>query len=343
LNRLSLVCPACGDSTSPLDDRLGIDGFLAPQAKRLVCLAGVSWSFDKASDMLNDFCGLRVSDWVVRNACHSCAADVSAWRAESPEATAAFADAPGEWEFQTDGTFVNTFSGWREVKIGIFAKRQPGDPATPAEWDDRELNRPSARWTFAEVAGCDSFAAQWRPTAARLGLTDPAELTVIADGAAWIWCAATEQFPSSRGLIDIYHACEYLSAVGRATFGDGTPEAAAWLEVARAKLLGDGWHGWCGVAGELLAERDTPTARAACEATTEYFAGHTEHLGYFKRLARGQTIGSGMVEGACKQVIGRRLKQTGARWRVDRLNRMAELCCTCYSDCWDAYWATTAA
>jgi len=49
------------------------------------------------------------------------------------------------------------------------------------------------------------------------------------------------------------------------------------------------------------------------------------------------------VEGACKQVIGRRLKQTGARWRVERLNRMAELCCACYSDCWDGYWSSLAA
>ena len=40
------------------------------------------------------------------------------------------------------------------------------------------------------------------------------------------------------------------------------------------------------------------------------------------------------VDRACKQVIGRRMKQTGARWRVRRANRMATLCCTLHGDTW---------
>ena len=53
-------------------------------------------------------------------------------------------------------------------------------------------------------------------------------------------------------------------------------------------------------------------------------------------------IGSGMVEGACKHVVGRRLKQTGARWKVRRVERMAALCAVQASDQWNAYWATAA-
>jgi hypothetical protein len=37
-------------------------------------------------------------------------------------------------------------------------------------------------------------------------------------------------------------------------------------------------------------------------------------------------------------VIGRRLKQTGARWKVRRVNRMAGLCSIMYSDLWKTYW-----
>ena len=36
------------------------------------------------------------------------------------------------------------------------------------------------------------------------------------------------------------------------------------------------------------------------------------------------------------------LKQTGARWRVKRLERMAALCCLWYSDQFDAYWKKAA-
>lgn len=65
---------------------------------------------------------------------------------------------------------------------------------------------------------------------------------------------------------------------------------------------------------------------------------HAEYLNYAQRLAEGRAIGSGQVEGACKHMIGRRLKQTGARWRVRRVNRMANLCAVMYSNHWDAYW-----
>ena len=45
------------------------------------------------------------------------------------------------------------------------------------------------------------------------------------------------------------------------------------------------------------------------------------------------------VEGACKSMIGRRLKQTNAQWNVDRLNEMAVLCSVHYSDLWKKYWS----
>jgi hypothetical protein len=32
------------------------------------------------------------------------------------------------------------------------------------------------------------------------------------------------------------------------------------------------------------------------------------------------------------------MKQTGARWRVRRANRMATLCCTLHGDTWGGYW-----
>jgi hypothetical protein len=49
-----------------------------------------------------------------------------------------------------------------------------------------------------------------------------------------------------------------------------------------------------------------------------------------------------MVEGACETAIGKRLRQSGARWRVRRLERMATLCCLIYTDLFDAYWKQAA-
>jgi hypothetical protein len=48
------------------------------------------------------------------------------------------------------------------------------------------------------------------------------------------------------------------------------------------------------------------------------------------------------MEGSCKQVIGHRLKQTGARWKVRRVERMAALCSAQASGRWATYWASAA-
>jgi hypothetical protein len=79
--------------------------------------------------------------------------------------------------------------------------------------------------------------------------------------------------------------------------------------------------------------------RKSLKKLSGYLYRNRDRLGYAERLAEGRAIGSGQAEGACKHMIGRRLKQTGARWRVRRVNRMAVLCCLLYSDHWDAYWA----
>jgi len=60
---------------------------------------------------------------------------------------------------------------------------------------------------------------------------------------------------------------------------------------------------------------------------------------YRRRLAEGLPIGSGLVEGTCKNVVGKRLKLNSARWRVRRAEHMAALRCLHYSKLWEPYWA----
>jgi hypothetical protein len=72
------------------------------------------------------------------------------------------------------------------------------------------------------------------------------------------------------------------------------------------------------------------TGRTVIEQSIAYLTNHSQRLNYRHRLACGEPIGRGLIEGDCKQVIGKRMKQTGARWTVANANRMAELCClTC--------------
>ncbi len=260
------------------------------------------------------------------------------WLRADKAAGAGFAAAQGDIEFQTDGTMVNTWEGWREMRLGIFAKRQRGRPAAADEWDSRRLPAPHARVLFGGVETAEHFGPRIRRWAARLGIADPAAVSVLGDGAEWIWHQAAAQLPGSRGLLDIYHGCEHLSGCAKVLYGEGAREAQRWVDQGRRALL---TGGAAGVQAHLAGSRPAARSVARREALADvarYFARRAAYLGYAARLALGQSIGSGLVEGACKQVIGRRMKQTGARWRVRRANRMATLCCTLHGDTWKAYW-----
>ena len=342
IQRLYLTCFACGLSDTPLDQRLGLEEFLRSGARRLVCLTGATHAFAAAEKLLAELLGWTLSDEAIRQVCQGEATAMSDWREAAPAAVSAFQDAAGAIEFQTDAAKVNTTDGWRDMKIGIFAKRPAGKPATSAEWDQRVLPAPTARYAFAAIEAIEEFGPRWRLVAENLGIHEFATVSVLGDGAEWIWKQATASFPGSTGLLDIYHAAEHLSDTAKQLFGDGTATARAWTASARMALLTDGWWGICEKLGQTLSDPSLEPKRGVVEELTGYLAKHTEHLNYAHRLHTGRSIGSGLVEGAAKNLVGKRLKQTGARWRVDGVNAMAELCCLIYSNDWDNYWATAA-
>jgi hypothetical protein len=263
---------------------------------------------------------------------------MAGWLHAGRAAGAGFAAAEGDIEFQADGTMVNTWEGWREMRLGVFAKRPRGQAAPPAAWDSRRLPAPRARVLFGGIEAAAHFGPRARRWAGRLGIRDPSAVTVLADGAEWIWNQAAAQLPGAAGLLDIYHASEHLAACGQKLYGEGAAAARSWLEGARAALLAGGWPALAERTRALRRVMRSPAKRRALDELDGYFYRQREHLDYAGRLAAGQSIGSGLVEGSCKQVIGRRMKQTGARWRVRRANRMATLCCTLHGDTWTTYW-----
>ncbi len=339
LRRRYLVCPACGSGSHPRDAWLGLDGFLSRQAQRLVSLAAASWSFDRSARLLEEFCGLHVSDTTIRSYASTTGQAMRLWQRQAPAVGAGFAAATGDIEFSTDGTFINTTDGWREMRLGIFAKRPRGQPARPEQWAERDLPAPSVRVLFGGLWTAEQFGPQWRAWAGRLAIRQTPDITILADGARWIWKQAEQNLPGAGGLLDIYHASEHLYGTARVLFGEGASEGSAWAEQRRQTLL---QGGAAALHAELLQARQQfrgAVARQSLQELDGYFTPHGGHTDYAGRLALGQSIGSGMVEGACKTVVGKRLKQTGAQWRLRQAERMVTLSGMLYSDLWDVYWA----
>lgn len=301
-------------------------------------MAGASWSFDLASQRLAEFCGLSVSDTSVRELSQQTGAQMLDWQRSEPQAVREFREADGDVEFTTDGTSVNTTEGWREMKVGIFSKRERGQSATPEEWDTRTLPAPTSRIAFAAIEASEEFGTRWKAWRKRLGLLDASGVTVLADGAKWIWEESRKHLTHAEGVLDVYHALQHVAALGQSLYPDDQ-QAQAWIDHARQTLLSEGWTGIESLTQTLSADQ---TAQHAADIQTllNYLAPHQHHLNYAGRLATGQSIGSGQVEGACKNLIGRRLKANSARWRTRRVNRMAGLCSLMYSNQWHTYWNT---
>lgn len=78
--RAYFECHPCGSGCFVLDERFGVQGLLSVGARRLVCLAGASWSFDAAARSLKKLCGVAVSDSTIRQVCREQGAQMRQWR-----------------------------------------------------------------------------------------------------------------------------------------------------------------------------------------------------------------------------------------------------------------------
>ena len=337
--RVYFRCVKCRAGGFTADERLGIDGRFSIAVQRLASLAAASWSYSVSSQRLAELCGLKISENTIREIAQTHGAAMNTWQNTDPQAAREFRETAGEPEFTTDGTSVNTTDGWREMKVGVFAKRPEGEAATTEEWATRSLPAPSARVAFAAIERSERFGRRWKAWSRRLGLFDTSCITLLADGAKWIWEEKRKYLTQAGGVLDIFHNLEHFAAVARNLYGDGTDAAADWLETSRQVVLESDWSE---VERHLTATQesfaDVPDKQQSLEELRNYLLPHTHHMNYAQRLSAGRSIGSGLIEGACKNLIGRRLKQTGARWKVRRVNRMAGLCAVMYSNNWNQYW-----
>jgi hypothetical protein len=334
-------CP-CAAGGYHADALLGLDGGLSPRLQRKASRLAADLSFDRAREHLEELLGVSPAAETLRVYCERQAGRVARWQGQETASAEGFREARGGWEFTVDAGKVNTREkGWRDLKIAVAQKRPTAEPATPERWESRELPAATARVMWADITAAKRFRRSWSARLRRLGLPAMARLHVLGDGASWIWKSAGRALTGCRQTLDIYHAGEHIAAAGKRLFGEGTPEAAAFHEHGRGLLLKEGWVGVCRLIGEELAREDTPRRRGALDRMLNYFVAHLNRLDYRGRLAGGDAIGSGVVEGAAK-TLGLRLKARGARWRHKNARAMAALICCRHTGQWDLFWSRAA-
>jgi hypothetical protein len=219
---------------------------------------------------------------------------------------------------------LGTDGSGREVKVGVVMPVQ--------QRAGHEQREPASYAAGLEPAS--AFGCRLALEAHRRGLEGAERAAVLGDGAEWIWHLAAEHFPTALQIVDWFHASERIWDLGRALFGEGTAQTTTWVEAQLARLaqgqaamLAAEWQRLpCG--GETAAVRD---------AQVTYFTHQAPRMAYDRYRAAGWDIGSGMVESACKHLIGAREKGPGMRWSEAGAKHVAAVRVLLFNGQWATY------
>ena len=337
-------CGVAGGSYAA-DALLGLDGRFSRILQKHACRLSADLSFASAREHLHEMLGVKVCAETIRTRVESHGQAMARFQPIDDATAAAFQAAKGEVEFAVDAGKVNTREeGWKDLKIAVISKREAGEAATPAGWEEQRLPAATIVLAFAMIAKAKVFRLSWRARVRRLGVTSLAAVHALGDGAGWIWKSFDRALTGCMQTLDVYHAGERLAKTAAKIFGEGTAEARSAFERGRSLLIERSWDGVCAWVAELLAvtdETERERRRKSTDRTIGYFSKHVNRLNYAEHLAAGRAIGSGAVEGQAK-TLGLRLKARGARWKKANVQPMASLVCVRHSKQWDAYWTLAA-
>ncbi len=179
-----------------------------------------------------------------------------------------------------------------------------------------------------------AFIPALRGELARRRVREADEVSTVNDGGEWIWDLTEKYLPRKRvEILDWPHAVENIAKAGKAGWGEGTPEAQAWLDQRKTEL----WNGHLvqvEIGLEQLPRRYKERGRDIRQVKS-YIDQHWKRLRYDRFRAEGRPIGSGTVESAARNVVTWRMKRGGQRWSQAGATRMLAAVGEVHSDRWD--------
>jgi hypothetical protein len=214
----------------------------------------------------------------------------------------------------------------REMKTGcIFTQHGTDGEGLPVRDKDSTPY-------FAAIEKADAFGRRVYAEAIRRGAGNAGRHVVIGDGAKWIWNIVGTHFPNATQIVDLYLAKEHICGLIKEVVSDEAEckllngRMYALLEAGRIDAL-------TATMSALPAKK--PEQRELLRTETAYFKNNAHRMKYASFRRQGLFVGSGVIEAGCKNVIGKRLKQSGMHWSVRGANSIAALRCAVISGDFD--------
>jgi hypothetical protein len=350
LRRAWYHCARCEHGLAPRDAELAVAGAsMSPGLRAMSDKAAAAVPFARAAALLEDLAGVRLTVKRVERAAEASGAALAAASRQRAGLIAQRrlvplppSPAPDKLYMVIDGTGVPVTSRetagregkgedgrarTREVKMAVFFTQ---DKLDKDGYPVRDRASSSYIATFEPAA---AFARLVKAEAIRRGAGHVRQLTIVGDGAAWIWNLAAATFPEATHIVDLFHAREHLHSLTRSLefmLGDRRDQ---WL-AARLEDLDYGY-----IDGIEKAVRAYPlegVKKDEVEKELGYFLNNAPRMRYKWFRSRGLFVGSGVVEAGCKSVIGQRLKQSGMHLTVTGADSIITLRCAEASSQWEA-------
>ena len=136
-------------------------------------------------------------------------------------------------------------------------------------------------------------------------------------------------------VVDYYHASERLTTIAEALKLD-TDARSTWLSRMRKTLLEPNGHGRVlrSIAHMKATYRYKSSLAGDARKAEAYLRRYKRFMDYEGARSQGFPIGSGIVESACKQIVGERMKLSGMRWHREGAQQVMSLRCILLSNIW---------
>lgn len=350
--RSRYACAQCKRSRYPGDESLDLsETSRSPGVRRQTARLGAKESFQEAARDLLELAGLRLSRKDAERIAEEIGQDIE-YRDHALRLLirgglipAPAAQAPQTLYIELDGTGVpmvpdelqgragkqpDGSAKTREAKLGcVFTQTRLDDSGKP-------IRAPNTTSYTGAIEDCHAFGWRLYAHAVERGLHQAARVAVLGDGAEWIRNLAQTHFPNATRIVDLYHAKEHVADLCKLLFDRdikrSTRHRERWWELMDQGDI------------EAIVEQATaclPKDRtAAKDARTQinYLDKNKECMRYKHYRDQGLFVGSGVIEAACKNLIGRRLKQSGMEWTIRGANAIIALQCSILSNRFEDYW-----
>ena len=321
----------------PADAALGLEGSATPALARLVCRAAAQQPYAAASRDLAEYGSMAVDERQIQRMVQQIGPACEPWLANQSSSGQAVptlyvscdgtgtpmrkAELQGRKGRQEDGTAKT-----REVKLGAVFTQHVVDS------EGRPMRDHESTTYIGGFQNAHDFGLLLRQEARRRAVGAAKTVIFPSDGALWTEEIARQCFAGAFSILDFYHAVERVH------------QLAALLQPQQPQKLASRWI-------KLLLKDQIVTVIAQAKVLRQGITNFTDpndNVGFFERhqsrmrygfyRKQGWFIGSGVVEAGCKNVVGKRLKQSGMFWSVSGATCVLNFRTLLLSNRFDSFW-----